>query len=304
MENLPLHLKYRPETFPDFIGNNPVVESLTHVLSRKNRVVRAFLLYGPSGCGKTTLARIIKRELGCSEKDFFEYNMANTRGIDTIREIIANAIYAPLNGSKKIYLIDEAHKLTTDAQNSLLKILEDTPDHIRFILCTTDPDKLIATIRNRCTAYQVSPLIAPLMTALLKGVCKKEGLDIRPTILREIVKVSEGSPRHALVLLEQISDIHDDDVALRIIGEGLVNEAKTIELCRALLKKDWGDVATILKGLTVEPESVRYAILGYMNSVLLSKGDDRTANIITLFTESFMYSGKAGLSLSCYLSCR
>jgi DNA polymerase-3 subunit gamma/tau len=304
MENLPLHLKYRPETFSDFLNNDSLVASLKQTLDKKKRIVRSFLFHGPSGCGKTTLARIIKNELGCSDRDFKEYNMGNTRGIDTIREIIANLIYPPMNGPVTIYLLDEAHKLTGEAENALLKAVEETPDHIRFILCTTEPEKLIPTLRNRCAQFQVQPFIMPSMTSFLRGICKTEGLDIKPALLREIAKVVNGSPRQALVLLEQISSITDYDMAVQIINNGTPDETKTIELCRALLKKDWPTVAEILKGLNQEPENIRYAVLGYMNTVLLSRGDDVTAGILSTFTESFMYSGKAGLTLACFLSCK
>lgn len=305
MEDLPLHLKYRPSTFAEFYGNDTTVESLIHTLANTKRKVRSFLLYGPSGCGKTTLARIIKNELNCSDRDFMEYNMANTRGIDTIREIITQSVFSPMSGTVKIYLIDECHKLTGDAQNSLLKILEETPDHIRFILCTTEPEKLLTTIKNRCTPFQVQPLVTPKLVALLKDINAKEGLNIQFPSLKEIAKVAMGSPRHALVLLEQVSNLDDksEENVKRVVTSGLIDEAKTIELCRALLKKDWPEVAGLLKGITAEPEQVRYAVLGYFSTVLLSRGDQGVAKTMSVFTDSFMYSGKAGLILACYISC-
>jgi DNA polymerase-3 subunit gamma/tau len=234
-----------------------------------------------------------------------EYNMANTRGIDTIREIITQSVFSPMSGTVKIYLIDECHKLTGDAQNSLLKILEETPDHIRFILCTTEPEKLLTTIKNRCTPFQVQPLVTPKLVALLKDINAKEGLNIQFPSLKEIAKVAMGSPRHALVLLEQVSNLDDksEENVKRVVTSGLIDEAKTIELCRALLKKDWPEVAGLLKGITAEPEQVRYAVLGYFSTVLLSRGDQGVAKTMSVFTDSFMYSGKAGLILACYISC-
>jgi DNA polymerase III gamma/tau subunit len=142
------------------------------------------------------------------------------------------------------------------------------------------------------------------MSLLLRKICRDEYLDIKPTILREIIKVSNGCPRQALLLLEKISCIADENLSIAAIGEGLLSEAKTIELCRALLKKDWPTVAELLKGINLEPETVRYAVLGYFSAVLLGKGDDRTASIMATFTESFMYSGRAGLILACYLACQ
>jgi len=304
MENLPLYLKHRPSNFSEFIGNESTVESLQQVINKKSRQVRAFLFYGPSGTGKTTLARILKAEFGCSDKDFMEYNSSNTRGIDTIREIIANSIYAPLNGKVKIYLLDEVHKMTGDAQNALLKTLEDTPDHIRFILCTTEPEKLLVTIRNRCMPFQLFSLNNREMMTLLKKVAASENINAKPTVLREISKVANGSARKALVLLEQISDCENDETAIKVITSGIADETKTIDLCRALLKKDWAEVSAVLKGLNgVDPENIRYAVLGYFTTVLLSKGDKNTANTMTFFVESFIPTGKAGLVLACFFAC-
>lgn len=304
MDNLPLYLKYRPSNFFEFIGNESTVKALQQVLNRKNRQVRAFLFYGPSGTGKTTLARILKAEFGCIDKDFMEYNSSNTRGIDTIREIIANSIYAPLKSKVKIYLLDEVHKMTSDAQNALLKTLEDTPDHIRFILCTTEPEKLLVTIRNRCMPFQLFALNNREMMTLLKRVAGAENISAKPTTLREISKVANGSARKALVLLEQISDCENDETAIKVINSGIADETKTIDLCRALLKKDWAEVSAVLKGLNgVDPENIRYAILGYFTTVLLSKGDQNTANIMTFFLESFIPTGKAGLVLACFFAC-
>lgn len=304
-EGYELYLRHRPKTFEDILGNDSIVESLKDSLSKRDRMKRVYLFSGPSGCGKSTFAEVIGNYLNIHERDFFNYNISKMRGIDTARAIIDSCIYAPFKSDYKLYILNEAHMATTEFQNAMLDILEKPPKHVIFILCTTEPDKLIATIKNRCTPYQVSPLITPQMMTLLKSVCQKENLEVKPTLLREINKVSGGSARHALVLLEQISTIKGDETALRIIGDGLVDEAKTIELCRALLKNEgWPTIAGLLKGLNADPEKVRYSVLGYMNSVLLGKGDSKTANIIATFSESFINSGKAGLTLACFLACK
>ncbi len=303
----PLHIKYRPNSFSEFLGNRSTIESLKSVLSRDKDLPHSILFQGPSGCGKTTLARILKTELECSDMDFSELNMSNTRGIDTIREISSNCRYSPINGKSKIYLLDEIQRVTGDGQNALLKVLEDTPLHVYFILCTTEPEKLIITIRNRCTTYQISPLVSPVLRKLLDWVCQEEKVKIGDEVLKEIVRVSNGSPRQALVLLDQIIDIPDDKTALQAITDNTISEVQVLEICKLLLKdkKDkWKEMSVLIKGVNAEPESVRYAVLGYLASTLLSQENDRIANMIRLLSDSFIYSGRAGMVVALYLVCK
>jgi len=305
-ESLPLHLKYRPKTFSEIIGNESLKISLESVLQRSDNQVRSFLFIGPSGSGKTTLARIIKNELKCSDVDFKELNAANVRGIDTIREIASNASLAPMSGSVKIYLIDECHQLTGAAANALLKLLEDTPKHVRLILCTTEPEKLLTTIKNRCTTYQVSTLRKIEIIKLLKNVLEKEGVEGFPEeAIKEICKAAEGCPRQALVILDQIIDIEDDDKLIDAINNFSFQKEAVIELLRALLGgESWLRVSEILKGIEEEPEQIRYAALGYFSKVLISNNGnlDRTSGLIELFSENFLYTKRAGLIQSCFLA--
>jgi len=303
-KSLPLHTKYRPRNFDEFIGNDLVKESLQTILSRSTGEIRAFLFTGPSGTGKTTLARIIANELKCSPQDFYEYDSANTRGIDTIRDISNNSRYFPLSGEIKIYLLDEAAKITNDAQNALLKLLEDPPKHVRFILCTTDPEKLIKTIKTRCTTFAVVSLRRNEIIKLLKWVCTEEKVDISLPILQKIAEYCEGSPRQALVLLDQIIDIVDEKIALQTIIDTSIGEANVIDLCREFLKPKikWENLSPLISKIDEEPEKIRYAILSYMMKVLLNTPSDRVAQIIDLFSNSFIYSGKAGLTVTCYLA--
>jgi DNA polymerase-3 subunit gamma/tau len=307
----PLHLKYRPTNLEEIVGNKGVISSLKSVLDRKEGTPHAFLFSGPSGCGKTTLARIIKTNLGCSDVDYQEMNVANVRGIDTIREIAQNCTFAPYDGKVKIFLLDEAAKLTNDAQNALLKLLEDTPSHVYFILCTTDPEKLIKTIRTRCTTYQVQSLPDHDIRKLLSYVLKKERVEDFPEkAIAEICKTANGSPRQALVILDAVIDIQNDDEMLNSILDYNFSEKNAVDLCKALLERQkWSVISGILKALLSKDEEdkdadraekIRYAVLGYMTSVLLSNDNDLAMTIIREFSDPFFNNGKAGLVGACY----
>lgn len=301
-EREPLHIKYRPENFSEFIGNESVVNSLKSILSRDKGEVKAFLFTGPSGTGKTSLARIVGRELKCSDSDFIEYNSANTRGVDTIREIISGSKFAPLAGKVKIYLLDEIHKATNEAQNALLKLLEDTPNHVRIILCTTDPDKLIKTIITRCSCFSVVPLTKAKMITLLQWVCKEEKVELPETILNKIIECASGSPRQALVLLDQVIDVVDDQTALDIIQNSFIEEKTILELCQALLNNsNWTSVSKIIKGIEGDPEKIRLSVLGYMNKVLLNGGGQRASDIIEIFKDNWFSYPNAGLTQNCFI---
>lgn len=255
-------------------------------------------------CGKTTIARIIASELECSQHDFIEINAGNNRGIDTAREIIKNINYAPLAGKTKFILLDEAHKLTGDFQNALLKPLEDTPAHVYFILCTTDPQKLLPTIRNRCMMFEMRELNDKQMLKLIHRVVAEEEAKCQSDIITRIIDKADGCPRQALILLEQIINLSpkEQKKAIRIFK---TQDEQIIDLCRALLNKDkWSEIAKLLKGIDEEPEKIRYAVLGYMTSVMLGseKGDTQAAIVINNFKDTFYNTLRAGLTFACFKS--
>lgn len=307
---MPLHTDYRPNCLEDLIGNDSVKDSLESVFGREKDFPHAFLFHGPSGSGKTTLSRIIGNMLECDGSDFAEYNMAESRGIDTVREIDQNCRYAPLNSKFKIYLMDEFHRATTDAQSALLKILEDAPSHVVFLLCTTEPEKVLKTIRTRCMTYQTKLLTPQQITKLLKSVLEKEKVEDYPDkLIKEIVKVSEGCPRSALVLLDSVIDILDEQKALQAISSFNTSETTINEIGMLLIEKGsfatkWKEMKKLINGIEEEPESVRYAVLGYLTKVLLNNGDDRIADMIEVFFDSWQYSKKAGMVYSLYNACR
>ena len=302
---MPLHTIYRPENLEGLVGNESTVESLTSVLNREHDVPHSFLFTGPAGTGKTTCAHILKNELNCAKSDFYIYNTANTRGIDTIREIIDNSHFMPMAGDVKLIVLEECHGLTGPAQESLLVILEQPPEHVYFALCTTEPEKLKPTIKRRCHSYELKLFSLPQVKKFLKGILEKEEVkNFSEEAITKIADVCNGSPGKALNLLDTIIDIGDNDLALKTIEDATVSEANIAEIARILLsgRGQWKDIATKIKGLTGEAESLRYAFLGYFQAVLLNKGTSDIAEVLMIFCDPVMYSGKPGLTTEIFFA--
>lgn len=296
-----LYLKYRPKELSQLKGNQDVVSMIEKMTSDLTTCPHSFLLTGPTGCGKTTLGRIISDRVGCTGQDYKEVDSADFRGIDTIRDIRRNSQYKPLESPCRVWLLDEVHKLSNDAQNALLKTLEDTPSHVYFILCTTDPQKLISTIKGRCLHFQLQPLSDQQLFGLLRRVVREEGQTLEQEVFDLIIQNSEGHPRNALQILEQVLNA-EPDRRLEIAKTAEAKQSEMIELCRALLdRKSWKYVKTILEGLQEQdPESIRRAVLGYCQAVLL-KGDNPNAGLIMeLFIEPTYNSGFPQIVFNCY----
>ncbi len=297
-----LYKKYRPKSLKRIVGQPEAVKILQNLIDA-NRIPHAILLSGPSGCGKTSMARILKRELGCSDQDFSELNCADFRGIDMVRDIRACMGLSPLVGDCRVWLIDEAHQLTGPAQDAFLKILEDTPSWVYFLLATTDPQKLKPTIRTRCTEIKVKLLGSKDMEDLLRQISRHEKLDVPEEVVDQIIESAEGSPRKALVLLDSISGLEHEEMLFTIASAD--TQSKGIELARALLKPSlkWPSIAKILKNLDDDPEAIRWIVLGYANTVLASgngRSLERSYAMIEAFRENFYDSKKAGLTAACY----
>lgn len=299
-----LHVDARPSKFSEVIGNKGIVDSLKTMIARSDRP-HSYLFTGPSGCGKTTLARIVAKELGCDGNDITEINSSNNRGIDTARDIIEQMRYRPLSGAVRVFLLDECHKTTSDFQNALLKALEEPPAHVYFLLCTTEPEKLLTTVKNRCASFSVARLSHDTMTRYLKRTCHINKIALDESVILEIVKEAEGCPRDALLMIEQARGVEGTEEVMEAIRSAKVAESQVIDLCRALIgKSDWGQIATILKDLNTDDyEKVRRAVLGYCSSVLLNKANNRAALIIDCFRDPYFNTGKAGLVASCYEVC-
>lgn len=302
---MPLHLDYRPKNFDEVIGNKGVVESLKIIFAREADYPHSILFQGPTGCGKTTLARIVKDLLICLGQDFVEINASNNRGIDTARQIMEAMKFKPMvPGSKsRVFLIDEVHQVTGDFQNALLKALEDTPAHVYFLLCTTDPGKLLATIKNRCMIFEVQALRDGEIKNLLEWVLNEEDYKgFSSEVIRQIVEVAEGCPRQALVILDQVIDLPSYEKMTAAIQDLRVADKNTADLCKALLAgQSWKRINVILKQMDLNnSEMIRRAVIGWMATEVMKGDNSQAAMVYDCFKDPFYNTGKSGLIMACY----
>jgi DNA polymerase-3 subunit gamma/tau len=248
--------KWRPQTFRDLTGQAHVTETLANAI-RNDRVAHAYIFSGARGVGKTTAARILAKALNCvngptddpcgqcdsckeiaagSSLDVIEIDAASNRGIDQIRELREMVRYAPAGSRNKVVILDEAHMLTTEASNALLKTLEEPPDRVIFVMATTEPENLEDTIRSRSQHFHFRALTFTEITARLKEIAAKENLQIEPGALAVIARMAEGSMRDALSLLEQARAYCGDTIPAKEVREllGVVPEDALEELVNAI----------------------------------------------------------------------
>ena len=298
-----LYRKYRPKTFDEMLGNKDQIKSLISILEKKE--THSFLFTGEAGTGKTTAARIAASLLDSSEISLMEINSANNRGIDTARDIIETMQYKSIDGKNTVFIIDEVHMTSKDFQNAMLKPLEDTPNHIYFFLCTTNPEKLIAPLKSRCSLYKFNPLEDKQIVRLLHLIKRKEKIDVSEELIEEICINSNGIPRTALVMLDMVSTMERKE-ALQLLSAGIAEDDEDVlSLCRTLLDKqvNWKSIVSVLKKLNSKDiEKIRWSVMGYMGSVLLSGKNNQAAKILDMFTEPFYNTGRNGLILACYNS--
>lgn len=302
-----LQTQYRPASFKNLVGNEDIKYGLIPVLKRKVPPA-AFLFTGPAGTGKTTIARIIKRALHCDDMDWKELNAADDRGIDETRELIKSMRFKPLvPGGNKVYLLDEAHMLTKPAQEALLKSLEEPPDYVHWVICTTNPETLKSTLKRRCHIYELEPLKSSEIQKLFRMVLKKEDRECVSMDVRDkIIELADGSAGVALKLLDQVIDMDDAARAINALKGIGTSDAEVLEICRTLThynmppKTKWIKVKKLIKDLKGDGEAARRPILGYMNAIMLNNGGDDIFFIMKPFANNFFDSGKAGLTMACY----
>ncbi|MFA6251021.1 MAG: DNA polymerase III subunit gamma/tau [Candidatus Paceibacterota bacterium] len=209
--NLALYRKYRPENWSEVIGQDHIVKAISGSLSA-GKVAHAYLLCGPRGTGKTTIARIIAKELGTSVNDIYEMDAASNRGIDDIREINENIRTLPFDSKYKIYILDEVHMFTKEAWNALLKTIEEPPEHVIFILATTELEKIPETIVSRCQSFIFKKPNDAILSEHIKNISKKEGFKLEEGGAELIALLADGAFRDALGTLQKVISFSKDKV--------------------------------------------------------------------------------------------
>lgn len=287
MESQALHRKYRPDCLDEVVGQDAVVNSLASVI--EDHRSNSFLLCGPSGCGKTTLARIAADMLGCDHSTLIEVDAATRTGVDDMRSLQEGLRYKPLGkSSAKAIIIDECHMLSKSAWNSMLKVVEEPPEHVFFFFCTTEPGKVPKTIQTRCSTFTLKLISDQILTRLVKGVAKQEKISLKDDVLKIIVSEAGGSARQALVNLASCANIKDRAEAAVVLRSALQSET-VLELCRFLVKdgRSWPKALDIISKLEDEaPESVRIMVVNYVGVVLKKERNaDRAAHLLGILQE-------------------
>lgn len=252
--------KWRPRNFATLVGQEHVVRALRHALS-ENRLHHAYLFTGTRGVGKTTIARILAKSLNCETGitatpcgvcsacqeidagrfvDLLEVDAATNTRVDEMRQLLENAIYAPTRGRYKVYVIDEVHMLSTSAFNAMLKTLEEPPEHVKFILATTDPQKIPVTVLSRCLQFNLKQMPVPAIESHLAKILGAEGIDNEARALTLIARSAAGSMRDALSLLDQAIAHGSGKVEFDAVREmlGTVDQDHLLDLLLALLEHD------------------------------------------------------------------
>ena len=269
MKNEALYQKYRSRNFAEVVGQEYIVQSIKNAV-KEDKIGHAYLFCGPRGTGKTTMARILARAINCENKDdapcgkcencrlalegnhpdIVEINAANETHVEDIRDLIDRARLAPMMGTKKIYIVDEVHQLSSSASSALLKTLEEPPEHVIFILATTDPQKLLKTIISRCQRFDFSKVSTDKIKNHLLMIAKNENYTLEENAALKLAQLADGGMLDALSMLEQASSYGNGNIKEVDIDEiyGLTSTAEKIELLDAILK---GDLSSLLERISL-----------------------------------------------------
>ncbi|MGW8959668.1 DNA polymerase III subunit gamma/tau [Paenibacillus sp. NPDC055715] len=296
MEHIALYRAWRPQSFKDMVGQQHIIQTLQNAI-RENRTSHAYLFSGPRGTGKTSAAKILAKAINCEHgpalepcneceackritagavMDVQEIDAASNRGVEEIRDLRDKVKYAPTEVRHKVYIIDEVHMLTTEAFNALLKTLEEPPPHVMFILATTEPHRIPATIISRCQRFDFRRVSLEEQTERLDLICRQENIQADADALQYIARLSDGGMRDAVSVLDQISSFTDGRVTYQQVLDmtGGIASEQFGKLALALLKEDVGTVLQMIENFMQEGKSADKCmenLLYYFRDLLMIK---------------------------------
>lgn len=297
--------KYRPQSFDEMIGQTAVVRSLQQACKKKDSQV--YLFVGPGGTGKTTLARIVAKAYGVDDTNtgMVEIDAATFTGIDSMRNVQEMLRYRPFGGSgQRAIIIDECHRLSAQAWDSLLKVLEEPPQHVVWFFCTTAPSKIPTTIKTRAAKYELKPVDDKDLGELFDFVANQERLKIPEDVASLIIKEAKGSPRQLLSNMVVARTARTRLEAAELIKSVIESDA-TLELCQFIANGSgsWSKCMAIVKKLEGEnPEGIRILVMNYLAACLRNSKDDNVAvafmGRLDAFSQPYTTDGQAPLLLS------
>ncbi|MNZ61014.1 DNA polymerase III subunit tau [compost metagenome] len=296
MEHIALYRAWRPQSFQDMVGQQHIIRTLQNAI-REQRLSHAYLFSGPRGTGKTTAAKILAKAVNCEKgpgpepcnecdacrritagavMDVLEIDAASNRGVEEIRDLREKVKYAPTEVRQKVYIIDEVHMLTTEAFNALLKTLEEPPPHVMFILATTEPHRLPATVISRCQRFDFRRVSLEEQSARLKLICEQEGINADDEAISYIAKLSDGGMRDAVSVLDQIASFTDGHVSYQQVLDmtGGIPSRQFAQLARTILDNDVGGMLQAIEAMMQEGKSADKCmenLLYYFRDLLLIK---------------------------------
>ncbi len=314
MAHIPLHHKYRPQTFADLVGQEAIATTLTNAL-RLEKIAPAYLFTGPRGTGKTSSARILAKSLNCMASqvptaqpcgkcevcssisvgaalDIIEIDAASNTGVDNIRELIERAQYAPVQCRYKVYIIDECHMLTTAAFNSLLKTLEEPPAHVVFVLATTDPQRVLPTIISRCQRFDYRRIPVDAMVQHLTYIAGIEQIEIVPASVNLIAQIAQGGLRDAESLLDRLSLLDGEITPDRVYDAiGSVPERDLLGILQSIAIADPESLLDRTRAILErgkEPLTVLQNLAGCYRDLTIAKTAPKRPDLVPLSGETWV----------------